>query len=119
MNEQYHDAKIECTPTMLRIHWYYFPFGTKDIPYTSVKGIQRFTMSALRGKGRIWGTGTFKYWANLDLRRSVKKFGFTLDVGKPVKPFVTPDDPDAFEAVVRERAGLGPSSDAPGRGPLV
>ena len=67
-------------------------------------------MSALRGKLRIWGTGNFKIWANLDTKRPHKKVAFIIDNGKSVKPFVTPDDPDAFEAVVRERAGLGPST---------
>jgi hypothetical protein len=26
-----------------------------------------------------------------------------VDVGKAVKPFVTPDDPEAFESALRER----------------
>jgi len=119
MNGEYNDGKIECTPTMLRIHAYYFPYGTKDVPYTDVKGLRRFEMSALRGKGRIWGTGTFKYWANLDVRRPNKSIGFIVDNGKSVKPFITPDDPDAFEAVVRERAGLGPGSATSPTGPLL
>jgi hypothetical protein len=117
--EVYSDGKIECTPMMLRIHGYYLPYGTKDIRYTSIRGIRRFEMSALRGKGRIWGTGNFKYWANLDVRRPVKKIGFILDIGKSVQPFVTPDRPDAFEAVIRERTGLGPSSDTPTPGPFI
>lgn len=101
------------------MHWYYFPFGTKDIPYASLKGIRRVVMKPLRGKLRIWGTGTFRYWVNLDVRRPMKTFGFILDDGKRIKPFVTPDDPDAFEAVVRDRAGLESSSETPGRSPLV
>jgi len=119
VSESYRDSKIECTPTTLRIHWYYFPFGTKDIPYSSLKDVRRVVISALRGKLRIWGTGNLRYWLNLDARRPAKEFGFILDNGKAVKPFVTPDDPDAFESVVRERAGLGPSSDGSTRGPLV
>ena len=119
MTDEYRDANIECTPKVLRVHWYYFPLGTKNIPYTSIKGIRRVVLSTLRGKGRIWGTGNFKYWANLDVRRPTKKFGFILDVGKSVKPFVTPADPDAFEAVIRERCGLGPGSGEPEQSPLV
>lgn len=104
---------------MLRIHWHYFPYGTKDIPYTEIMGIRRVLLRPLRGKVRIWGTGTFRYWVNLEVRRPAKKFGFILDNEKKVKPFVTPDSPDAFEAVVRERAGLGPTSLAPRRSPFV
>lgn len=118
MSDDYNDGKIECSPTTLRIRGYYFPYGTKDIDYASIKGIRRFQMSALRGKGRIWGTGNFKYWANLDIRRPNKQFGFTLDVGASVQPFITPDDPDAFEAALRAHTGLGPSEQAP-TGPFV
>jgi hypothetical protein len=42
-----------------------------------------------------------------------------LDLGKKVKPFITPDDPDADEAVIRERANLGPATEAPSRGPII
>ena len=34
------------------------------------------------------------YWANLDAKRSSKKEGLVLDLGKRVKAFITPDDPD-------------------------
>ena len=44
--------------------------------------------------------------------------GFIVDVGKSVKPFVSPDDPDAFEVVLRERAGLRPESQS-GPAPLL
>jgi len=119
MGENYNDGKIECAPTVLRIHEYYFPYGTKEIPYTAVKGLRRFEMTALRGKFRIWGTGNFKYWTNLDVRRPKKSIGFILDVGTSVQPFITPDDPDTFEAVLRERAGLGPSSGTMVSAPFV
>lgn len=119
MSEDYNDGKIECTPTTLRIHWYYFPYGTKVVPYSSVKGLRRFEMSVLRGKARIWGTGNFRYWANLDVRRPKKSIGFVVDVGTSVRPFVTPDDPDAFENIIRQRAGLGPSSGTSTSGPLI
>jgi hypothetical protein len=119
VSESYRDSKIECTPTSLRIRDYYFPFGAKDVPYAALKGVRKVALSTMRGKLRIWGTASFRYWLNLDLRRPTKKFGFVIDNGKPMKPFVTPDDPDAFEAVVRELAGLGPSSDTPRPSPIV
>jgi hypothetical protein len=106
----YNDGKIECAATSLRIHGYYFPYGTKDIPYSAIKGLRRFQMSGLRGKMRIWGTGNFKYWANLDVKRPTKAVGFIVETGKSVQPFISPDEPDAFETVLRERAGLGPNT---------
>jgi hypothetical protein len=103
----YHDRWIECTDSEVLVKGYYFPWGTKRIPYSSIKSLDRFTMSALRGKGRIWGSGDFTHWANLDPQRPKKSVGFYMNVGKHVIPFLTPDDPDTFERVVRSHAGLG------------
>ncbi len=119
MSKDYNDVKIECTEAGVRIHDYYFPKLTKDIPYRSIKGMRRFEMTALRGRWRIWGTGTFRYWANLDVNRPKKKIGFLLDLGKFINPFITPDDPDAAEAVIRERAGLGPTTGENMKSPFI
>ena len=107
---EYRDGRIECTPTEIRIRGYYFPWGTKRIPYSSVRSVERFTMSALKGKGRIWGSGDFRHWANYDPRRPGKDVGFFLHLDGRVVPWVTPDDPDAFEQVVRSHAELGPTT---------
>jgi hypothetical protein len=103
----YRDGRIECTDTGIRIRGYYFPWGTKTIPYTSIRSLDRFALSALRGSWRIWGSGDFKHWANLDPRRPKKSTGFTVDLGGRVVPVITPDDPDAFERAVREHIGPG------------
>jgi hypothetical protein len=108
--QDYDDGIIRCDEEGIEIRRYYFPSGTKHVKYGQVKGLARIDMSPLKGKLRIWGTGNFKIWANLDTKRPHKEVAFIIDNGKSVKPFVTPDDPDAFEAVIRERAGLGPST---------
>ncbi len=107
--ELYRDNRIACTDTEVRIGWYYFPFGTKTIPYSSIRSLERFTLSTLRGNWRIWGTGDFKHWLNLDGKRPKKSVGFILDVGTSVKPVLTPDDPDVFEQVVRQRLSPTPT----------
>ena len=56
---------------------------------------------AVAGKYRIWGSGDFTHWGNYDPQRPGKTVGFFLDVGGRVIPFVTPDDPDAFEQALR------------------
>jgi hypothetical protein len=43
--------------------------------------------------------------------------GLILDLGRSVQPFITPDDPDALEAAIREHAGV--TADRVGRGPNV
>ena len=91
----YDDGRIRCTADQIQIRGYYFPWGTKRIPYTAVRSIERFTMGRglLNGKGRIWGSGDFKHWANLDPGRPRKSVGLFLELGKAIVPFVTPDDP--------------------------
>jgi hypothetical protein len=106
----YKDRWIECTDTEVQIRGYYFPWGTKQIPYTSIRSLERFTMTALRGKGRIWGSGDLQHWANLDPARPSKSVGFFLDLGRHVVPFLTPDEPDAFEQVIRSRIEPGSST---------
>ncbi len=108
----YTDRWITCTDTDIRVRGYYFPWGTKRIPYPAILGLERFAMTALRGKGRIWGSGDFRHWANYDPGRPKKQVGFFLDVGKRIVPFLTPDDPDRFEAVITERTGFRPGPTA-------
>jgi hypothetical protein len=77
--DAYDDGKIVCRPGRLEIHSYYSPFGTKSVPYTEIKGLQRIEIKGLlSGKWRIWGTGNPRYWANLDLQRPRKKVGFVV-----------------------------------------
>jgi hypothetical protein len=105
----YQDRWIECTDTEVRVRGYYFPWGTKRIPYTSIRSLDRFTLTVLGGKGRIWGSGDFNHWANLDPRRPKKTVGFAVNLGRHVIPVLTPDDPDAFEKVLGEHVPLGSS----------
>jgi hypothetical protein len=102
--DRYQDRWIECTEHEIRIRGYYFPWGSKRIPYTSIRSLDRFPLTALRGKGRIWGSGDFKHWANLDPGRPKKSVGYFVDVGKRVVPMLTPEDPDAFERAVGREA---------------
>jgi hypothetical protein len=107
----YRDRWIACTEVEIRIRFYYFPVGTKRIKYEVIKGVTRVHTSAAHGRGRIWGTGNPHYWASLDPQRPRKRVAFVLDVGRFVRPFLTPDDPDAFEAAVRSHTDLPPSSE--------
>lgn len=107
MSDTYDDGGIICGPRQLEIRHYYFPFGTKVVPYSRIKAYQRVEINGvLSGKWRIWGTGNPRYWANLDWRRPTKKVGFVLDLGGVISPIVTPDNPDSFDDVLRHHTGL-------------
>jgi hypothetical protein len=114
----YHDRWIEGTADGLHLHRYYFPWGSKHIPWTSIRAVRRVPVGMVTGKGRIWGTANPRYWASYDPARPKKSVGLILDLGKPVRPFLTPDDPAALEAVIREHTGLDVTADDK-RGPIV
>ncbi len=112
MPELYKDKWITCTGDALSIRGYYLPWGTKRIPYGSIRAVQPVDLATFRGRGRIWGTANPRYWAGLDPSRPLKQRGLVLDLGRPIRPLITPDDPDAVQAcinshstaAVRERA---------------
>ena len=117
MSEDYADGRVECVVDGLRLRGYSFPWGMKHVAYSSIRGVQRVDIGAFTGRARIWGTSNPRYWANFDPRRPKKTVGLVLDIGKSVKPFITPDDPGVAEAVIRERAK--PGAEAPSRGPIA
>jgi hypothetical protein len=108
VTELFKEEGVVCDESTLEIRRYY-PWFSKRIPYSSIKGVQRVTLSGLRGGGRLWGSLNPGYWANLDMKRPHKKLGLVLDIGKHVKPYITPDDVDALETLLREKASLGPA----------
>jgi hypothetical protein len=115
----YRDRWITCTDSEVQIRGYYFPWGTKHISYGSIEGLTRVKMGPLTGRGRIWGTANPRYWASFDPGRPRKQVGLILDLGKRVKPFVTPDDPDAFEAVLVSHTGISTAEGGESPGQVV
>jgi hypothetical protein len=81
--------------------------------------MRRVELSSLRGQMRIWGTANPHYWASLDPQRRRKSTALILDLGRFVQPFITPDDPDKVEAIIREHAALTPSIDDSGEAPFI
>jgi hypothetical protein len=119
MNSEYRDRWIECTADAIEVRGYYFPWGAKRIPYRSIRSFRRVDLSAFKGKARIWGTANPRYWASLDPQRRNKKAGLILDLGRRVRPFITPDDPDAVETVIQEHTGLAPDPGDDRSGPFI
>jgi len=117
MVDSYRDNGIVCGNDQLEIRRYY-PWGSKKVPYNSIVDVQRLALTALKGRLRIWGTANPGYWANLDAKRASKKEGLVLDLGKKVKPFITPDDVDRVETLLRDGARLGPP-DHPTSAPFI
>ncbi|WP_329361592.1 PH domain-containing protein [Streptomyces sp. NBC_00669] len=109
--EIYRDRWIRCTPDAVRIRGYYFPWGTKTVRYADIRDVRRVTLGLFSGQARIWGTSRPTIWASLDPGRLGKSEGLLLDVGKHIRPFITPDDPAAVEAAIRARIAPEPKTD--------
>ena len=91
----YDDGSVACTEEALVIRTYYFPPHDKRIPYRTIERIRRVPMTAMTGKYRIWGSGDFVHWFNLDTTRPNRDDAFIIQVsGKAIKPVITPRDPD-------------------------
>lgn len=100
----YRDRWIECTTEALIIRGYYFPFGNKKtIAYERIEGMREIAMGPLTGRGRIWGSGDFRHYLNLDPGRPRKRRALILDLGKFIKPVITPDDTDQVKAIIEAR----------------
>jgi hypothetical protein len=99
----YQDNQIICDDEALTILHYYFPLGSKRIPYTAIKKIEDYQMGLLTGKLRIWGTSLPTYWFHFDLSRPLKTFAIIVDTGDIVKPVITPDNHDLVFDLLRDR----------------
>jgi len=100
---------VELTDSGVTIHWYY-PWGSKHIPYGAIKSFKVVEIGTLTGQWRLWGTSNHHHWANLDVRRPKKHRGIVLDIGAMVEPFITPDDADALAAELERRCGIDPDA---------
>ena len=100
----YDDGHIVCDDQGVVIRRYY-PWGSKRIEYGSIRGVTQLPLtgaSTIR-RWRIWGSGDFVHWWNLDRRRPAKNLALVLDVGHHVRPTITPDDPATVERALRQR----------------
>ncbi|HEY1739880.1 MAG TPA: hypothetical protein VGI86_14285 [Acidimicrobiia bacterium] len=97
----YDDGRIACDEQGLVIRWYYL-WGAKRIPYASIRSWKRYALTGWRGKWRIWGSGDFVHWFNLDPKRPGKSVALELQTGGRVRPTITPDDPDTVERILTE-----------------
>lgn len=105
----YDDGNVRVDESGITLRRYYFPGGSKRIPFERIERLERRNVSP-PGSGwlaalgtRIWGTGDFRHWFNLDARRGSKSGVLILDVGRRIRPCATPSDPDAAEQLIRAR----------------
>jgi hypothetical protein len=99
----YDDGGIACDDEAVVIRRYY-PWGGKRVPYASIKGVSELPLTGLNKvrKWRIWGSGDFVHWWNLDPKRPQKDLALVIDVGHRIRPTITPDDPHTVERILNQ-----------------
>ena len=100
----YDDGRVACDEEGLSIRWYYL-WGRKRILYAAIRSARTFPLRPVRGKWRLWGSGDFTHWYNLDWNRPRKETGIEIDAGGRVRPCITPDDPEAVAQIISEHIG--------------
>jgi hypothetical protein len=99
---EYDDGLIAITDDGLVIREYDVFLRPKRVRYDEIEGVEEFPLGGVRGKWRIWGSGDFHRWFNLDRRRPSKHIGLALDLGRRWMPVITPDDHTRAVAALRE-----------------
>ena len=108
MTALYQDAGLTLDEDGITIRRYYFPFATpKRIAYSEIQGIKAHPMGWNSGKGRVWGAGDPRYWFPLDMQRRKKQTLLILDLGRRVRPCITPEDPDKVIGLLKTRVQAG------------
>ena len=104
---RYDDGSIVCDDTGLLIRRYY-PWGSKRIAYASIKSVKRLPIRISRR--RLYGSGDFVHWWNLDLSRPKKRIALDIDIGGRVHPTITPNDPDQVAQILNQYSRPGPGT---------
>jgi hypothetical protein len=95
MTALYEDAGLTLDDDGITSRRYYFPFATsKRIAYSDIQNIKAQPIGWASGKGRFWGASDPRYWFPMDFHRGSKKAQLILDLGRRVRPCITPEDPD-------------------------
>jgi len=74
----YSDSLIEVSESGIRFRNYYFPIGSKSVPFTDMIRIENKPTTLLNGKWRLWGTGDFMTWFPKDWKRPQRSCIFSL-----------------------------------------
>ena len=99
----YEDNTIRVDHDGLTIKRYYFPIGrSKRIAFGDIRSVETGP-AGFATKWRLWGSTNLINWFPLDMRRTKKTQFVELDLGKRIKPSITPDDPVQVAELIRSQ----------------
>ena len=100
----YEDAGLVLDDDGITIRRYYFLLSVpKRVAYNKIRGIRAKPMSWASGKGRFLGAVKPRYRLPRDVHRASKQTLLILELGRWIKPCITPEDPARVIALLRDR----------------
>ncbi len=100
----YEDAGLVLDDDGITIRRYYFLLSVpKRVAYNKIRGIRAKPMSWVKGNRRLVGALNPRYRLPRDVRRATKQTLLILELGRWVKPCITPEDPARVIALLRDR----------------
>ena len=97
-NLLYADSLVEVTEDAILFKDYYFPTGSKRVPFSDIEAVTAAAPSWWNGKYRIQGTSDLRTWFPKDwhrpsrseiffakMRGSRRRIGFTVETPAPVE----------------------------------
>lgn len=103
----YQDSYLVCDQDALTIHTYYFPVGSKRIPYGDITELTLESIDFWGGAGRLWGMGLSPHWFHWDFSRWQKNQCIVItERNNWVKSVITPTDCQQVYGILREQTGF-------------
>ena len=108
MSTLYKDRLIEVTDQEVVFHHYCFPFlGDKRVPLSQVDRVEVRPPSLFNGSWRLWGTGDFRTWFPLDIKRPSRDRIFMAFLrGRSRRIGFTVEDSQKVTGVLKEQGLL-------------
>ena len=100
----YEDDGLVLDEDGITIRRYYFLLtAPKRVAYNKIRGVRAKPMSWASRKRRFLGAADPRYRLPRDIHRASKQTLLILELGRWVKPCITPEDPARVIALLRDR----------------
>ena len=100
----YSDSLMEVSESGVRFRNYYFPMGSKSVPFADIISIESKPTTLLNGKWRLWGTGDFMTWFPRDWKRHQRSSIFFLRLAsQKIRIDFTVENAEQFIRVIESK----------------
>lgn len=100
-NPIYEEPTLRIDSGSITIKRYYFPlFSSKTIQFAAIESIA-VRPTTFWTQWRIWGSSNLTNWLPLDTARPKKHQLIELNIGKRIRPTITPDNPDRVASLLQ------------------